>query len=78
MVLEHELKTYEQKLSDLLAHQGKFVLIHDDEVAGIFGAYEDAIRAGYEKYGLSPFLVKQILAVERVQYFTRPIVACHT
>ena len=78
MVLEHELKTYEQRLPDLRAHEGKFVLIHDDEVVGIFVAYEDAIRAGYEKYGLSPFLVKQIHAVERVQYFTRPITASHT
>ena len=78
MALEREQKTYEQKLPELLTQAGKFALISGDEVAGVFGTYEDAIRAGYEKYGLTPFMVKQIHATERVQYFTRPIVPCHT
>ncbi|HEX4795518.1 MAG TPA: hypothetical protein VH370_17130 [Humisphaera sp.] len=78
MVLEHELKTYEQKLPELLADEGKFVLIHESEVAGCFGTYEDAIRAGYTRYGLKTFLVKQIHAVEQVQYFMRPISPCPT
>ena len=78
MALEKELETYAHELPKLLASEGKYVLIRGDEVSGVFGAYEDAIRAGYEKYGLNPFLVKQIQAVEQVQYFTRPMVPCHT
>ena len=71
MALEKELATYKAKLSELAADEGKFVLIHGDEVAGTFTSYEDAIKIGYEKYQLRPFLVKQIQAIERVQLISR-------
>jgi len=71
MALEKELTTYHAKLPELTAEEGKFVLIHGDDVAGIFTSYEDAIKIGYEKFGLESFLVKQIQAVERVQFVTR-------
>ena len=73
MALEKELETYKKKLSELEASEGKFVLIHGDEVVGVFAAYEDALREGYEKFNLTPFLVKKIQAVEQVQYVTRYI-----
>lgn len=75
MALEKELETYRQKLPELAAHEGKYVLIHGDEIVDFFATYEDAIKAGYQKYRLEPFLVKQVLAVEPVFCFTRPIVA---
>lgn len=78
MALEKELETFQRELPTLSASAGKYVLISGGEIAGLFGAYEDALKAGYEKYGLEPFLVKQIEAVERVQYFTRPLTPCHT
>ena len=78
MALEKELETFARELPNLLASSGKYVVISASEVAGVFAAYEDAIRAGYEKYGLTPFLVKEIQATERVQYFTRPMTPCHT
>jgi len=69
MALEREIKTYKSKLPELLAHEGKFVLIHDKEVCeGFFESFEDAVTAGYEKFEQSPFLVKQILAVEPVEF----------
>ena len=71
MALERELATYKAKLPELTADEGKFVLIHEDEVAGTFTSYEDAIKIGYEKYKLKPFLVKQIRATERVQFISR-------
>jgi hypothetical protein len=73
MALEKELSTYRQVLPQLLAHPGKFVVIHQEEIAGVFGTYADAVRAGYERFGLDPFLVKQIEAVERVRTFTRDL-----
>jgi len=76
--LEQEIKTYNEQLSELLQHEGKFVLIHDTEVAGFYDTYQDALKAGYEKYFLKPFLVKQIKAVEQIQYFTRDIAPCLT
>jgi hypothetical protein len=71
MALERELETYKNKLPELKAHEGKYVLIHGDDVVDFFSAYEDAIKAGYEEFGLEPFLVKQIHALEKVQFITR-------
>ena len=70
VVLDRELKTYADRLPDLLAHEGKFVLIQEGDVAGFFDAYADAVQAGYERYGLRPFLVKQVQAVEQVQFIS--------
>lgn len=61
MALEQELKTYDENLPHLLEKAGHFVLIQHSQVAGTYTSYEDAINAGYEKFGLSPFLVRQIL-----------------
>ena len=78
MALEQEIKTYERELPNLLQHEGKFALIHGDEVAGVYDTYEDALKAGYEKYELKPFLVKRIQAIEQVEYFTRDLIPCRT
>ena len=75
MALEKELETYKTKLSELKAHEGKYVLIQGENVADMFTSYDDALKEGYKRFGLTPFLVKQILAVEPVFYFTRPIAA---
>ena len=78
-LLETELETFKKSLPGLLADQGKFVLIGDAQVGGVFGTYEDALTAGYEKYGVRPFLVKRIFAAEQVQHFTRDLdVPCPT
>ncbi len=71
MSLEKELETYKRELSRLLAEQGKYVLIIGEEVVGTFAAYEDALKEGYERARLKPFLVKQIDATEQVHQFTR-------
>lgn len=57
-------------------NEGKFVLIHGDELSGVWGTYEDALQAGYDKFGLSPFLVKRIQWMETVQNITRDISLC--
>lgn len=73
MALEKELATFKAKLTELKEHEGKFVLIHGDEVVDFYAAYEDAIRAGYQKFNLEPFLVRQINAVEQILHVTRHI-----
>jgi len=78
MALEQELETYKAKLAELTANEGKFVLIQGSDVAGVFDTYADAIKEGYEKFGLKPFLVKQIHAVERIQFVSRFIDPCLT
>ena len=71
-----ELETYEAKKKELLESAGKFVVIQGDEVAGVWDTYEDALRAGYERFKLVPFLVKQITQIEPVLNFTRDFVPC--
>jgi len=77
MALEKELAKYQAELPGWLpTHQGKFVLIHGETVEGFFSSYEDAIQVGYDRFGLEPFLVKQIEAAEKVHYFTRDLKLC--
>lgn len=69
--LDREWATYVAKLPELQIHSGRFVLIRGDEVVGFFDTYPDALKAGYERFGLEPFLVKQISIVEKVLEFSR-------
>jgi len=75
--LDKEIETYNRLLPELIAQQGKFVLIKGDEQAGTFDSYQDALAAGYAKFKLEPFLVKQISPAEQVSYFSRdPALVC--
>jgi hypothetical protein len=76
MALEKELSVYEANLPELLANEGKYVLIAGEQISGPFDTYEDALAVGYEKYGLIPFLVKQISHFEPIYYFSRDLSAC--
>jgi hypothetical protein len=76
MALEKELETYKNKLPELKDSEGKFVLIHGDEVVDTFTSYEDAIKEGYSRFKLEPFLVKQIHAIEQVQFVSRFVDPC--
>ncbi len=78
MSLDREIETYKAKLPELLLEEGKFALIHGVDLVGVYFAYEDAIKQGYEKFGLEPFLVKQILCSEQVQFISRFIMPCPT
>jgi hypothetical protein len=75
MSLEKEIATYNANLPELRQHEGKFVLIHGDDVIDLFSSYDDALKEGYKRFGVRSFMVKQIHSVEPVYYFTRPIMA---
>lgn len=66
MVLEREVATYREKLPELLQHEGKYVLIHGSSVIGVFATYADALNQGYHRFGLEPFMVRQVHATEPV------------
>ena len=79
MALERELETYRNNLPRLLESEGKFVLIHNSEVIDVYGTYEDALKEGYAKFRLEPFLVKQIESVEQAHFISRMLTPpCHT
>ena len=65
MALEREMETYRRELPRLREHDGKFVLIHGDELAGVWDTWRDAVQVGYDRFGLEPFMVHEILSEER-------------
>lgn len=76
MALEKELATYTRKLPELKDSEGKFVLIQGDQLVDTFTSYEDAIKEGYARFKLEPFLVKQIQAIEQIQFVSRFVDPC--
>jgi hypothetical protein len=74
MALEKELSTYKAKIEELKPQAGRFVLIHGDAVIDTFGSYDDALKEGYAKFGLDPFLVKRIDATEQAHFISRFVV----
>ncbi len=78
MALERELNVYDAHLVELLANEGKYVLICGEEISGAFDSYEQALDAGHGKYGLQPFLVKQINRAEPIHYFSRDLPVCRS
>ena len=71
MALEKELATYRAQREHLLADEGKFVVIHGESILGTFSSYEDALKIGYEKCKLEPFLVKKIQGIEPINFISR-------
>jgi hypothetical protein len=71
--LQQEVETYNARLSELMGSIGKFVLIKGDVIAGIYDTYADALKIGYERFKLEPFMVKQIAPAEQIQFFTREL-----
>lgn len=69
--LKHEIERYERELESLLAQEGRFAIIHADDPVEVVDTYDDALKVGYEKFGLEPFLVRQISRVQKVANFTR-------
>jgi hypothetical protein len=78
--LNEEAETYERRKAELVKqNEGRFVLISGSRVVSIWDTYEDAVNAGYREIGINtPFFVKQISAVERVQFISREVVPCQS
>lgn len=69
--LDIELQTYRQQLPNLLDKIGKYAVIKGADLLGVYDSYEDALKFGYDKFKLEPFLVKRIAPAEQVAFFTR-------
>jgi hypothetical protein len=79
VALERELDTFQKALPSLLEveeNRGKYALIHADRVDSIWDTVDDALAAGYDRFGLEAFLVRQIIEYERPQYFSRNLKPC--
>jgi hypothetical protein len=78
MALEHENGVYQSHLIDLLAYEGKYILIRGDDLAGPWNSYEEALQEGFDRFGPVSFLVKKIQKVDPIQYFSRDLPPCRS
>jgi hypothetical protein len=74
MSLEKELETYKRKRGGWI-HEGKeglWVVIHGEEIIGMFPSLEAALEAGYERFGLEEvFMARQIVSEDHPIRSTR-------
>ena len=56
--LAREIETFDRLLPSLLKDEGKFAVIKDDELIGVFEGYADALTAGYLRAGLDNSLLR--------------------
>ena len=63
--LAEEQATYDRNRDRLVSQShGKYVLIHKNKIDSVWDTFNDAIQAGYDRYGLKPFMVKQIGTIQ--------------
>lgn len=64
-MLEKERQYFLEHRAELLSwHLGKVVLIKDEELIGAFNTIEEALAEGARRFGLTPFLVREVSAAE--------------
>ena len=76
--LDVELAFYQRNLREWEDREGEYVLIKGEEMCGFFSSYDDALKIGYEKFDLEPFLVKQINVIEQAHFISRSVNPCRT
>jgi hypothetical protein len=79
MTSQQEWDAFKQKLPQLLANPdnwGKFALIHGGQVADLFSSQEEGLNAGYDRFGLEPFLVQEITGISKPKYFSHNVKPC--
>jgi hypothetical protein len=65
--LNREQAVYETHLSEWVSdHEGEYVLIKGDKVDGFYESRDEALRAGYSRFGIGPLFVKQVSPCEPV------------
>jgi hypothetical protein len=64
--LADEVRTYEAHLPEWTDREGQYVLIRGGDVLGFYSRHDEALEAGYARFGNTSFLVKQVLAHEPV------------
>jgi len=61
-MLEKEYKYFQDNLESLLKeHKGKFLIIKDASVQGIFNTYNEALANALTKYKLGQFLIQECI-----------------
>jgi hypothetical protein len=65
--LYHEAAVFANHIDEWRkVHLGQVVLIKGDDVIGFYPSLEEAFREGTSRFGLEPFLVRQIVPTDVV------------
>jgi hypothetical protein len=68
-MLEQEFEYFNANRQELLKHhENQFVLIKGNEKIGAYTTEAEAYKAGIEKFGNVPLLIKQVLREEKPVY----------
>lgn len=59
--LSEEIGAYESMRRTLeLDHLGKWVVVHDKELSGVYDSFEDAAENAVERFGSGPYLIREV------------------
>ena len=73
--LNREQAVYEANLSEWLSdHEGKYVLIKGDKVDGFYQSRDEALAAGYSRFGIGPLFVKHVSPSEPVHHIPNALI----
>ena len=60
-MLEKERAFYEKNKEDWASrYSGQFALVRGEELVGVFPTIEEALSEGARRFGVEPFLVRQV------------------
>ncbi|HVS40593.1 MAG TPA: hypothetical protein VMS17_33870 [Gemmataceae bacterium] len=75
MILDREWATYQANLPELLKKDaGRYVLIHGDQIVGVWDTKDQALEEGYRRFLLGPFMVHHIVAHEKPIFVPRGLI----
>lgn len=69
--LAQEIATYNKNVGSWRDQEGEFVLIHGTDVVGFYETYEQSLTEGYSRFGVAPFLVKEIRHPAQAHFVSR-------
>ena len=59
--IKKEIAAYERMRDDLeLEHLGKWVVVHDEKLAGTYDSFEVAADNAVQRFGRGPYLIKRV------------------
>lgn len=67
MALQDEINWFNSNRAFIAQqYQGQYVVVKDQSVRGAYPSYQAAYQAGAQMFGQQPFLIKEAVAVEKV------------
>lgn len=72
--LDTEVEYFDQHRIEWLEHHGgKIALVKGNSIHGFYDTYDNALIAGYEKFGIVSFLLKEVRLKDEILFFPSPL-----